>query len=297
MPIRISPSGPILTDEEIAGDLRYTVLADDSAISGTLSSYEPQGFSSETTDIRLSLGGNAAIHGMPLDPGQQIVLRLSRTVPEFTTLALIPESSSAVAAEQRFNTPNNFPVFLRRGEGVLIHNTGARNNVQAVGENNVKVLRKNQSTFTATNATTELTCGGVITFLPNVLVNQMMFLFEAHFEFTHTATADPLINVGFAVNGTPTYHTIVPAAAAATYSGTIRAMTRIVSPGSGASWRTTTQWKNSAGADVQSQSGGGTTLIAVDTTVQNTLELRMRMQTAVANNTLSVFNAYAQAIG
>jgi hypothetical protein len=277
---------------------RYPVIAD--AVSGIVQSFQPVGLGPDTTNIRLTLGANAAILGMPLEDGQEITLRLSRTVPASFTLAIPHEDTGAIAATERFNTPQSTTLFLRAGEGVLIRNSGGRNNVQATGETHVKVIGRNQGTVSATNATTELSCGGVLTFLPNMLVSQLSQLclqFDAHFEFVHTADPTPLIDVGFAINGIAFYSSLTPTLVAGTYHGSIQAIARLISPGPTASWRTTVQWKNSGGLSSTSQIGGATGLPGVNTTVQNTIELRMRMQTAVPGNTLAIYNALAKLLG
>lgn len=297
--IRTSPSGPAIDGEEQADGLRYGVLTD-TTTSGIVTSWVPvagtESFDANTVGVRTSPPAALVVRGMPLAPGQQIVIRLGRTAA--FPLVLLHEDTGAAAVTERFNNPNNANIMLRRGEGVLIRNTEGRNNVQLLSEDPTRILSKSTGTSSVTAQTTELSVGGLITFPPLFLQQHMIFQFKGYFEFVHTAAATPVIDVGFSVNGgAASFSSITPAANAGTFQAMVDCFCRLTASGSSGQWRANLQWKAPFGSGVNDQLGGGGALQSVDTTVSNTLELKMRMQTGVASNTLTIYNAYALQLG
>jgi hypothetical protein len=299
---RISPSGPLIDGEELGEDLRYGVVLDSvNTAGGILDDWVPANattsLSGKTTGVRISLGtAPLVVRGMLLEPGQEIVIRLGRTSTQ--PLVLLHEDAGALSASRRFNNPNNLPLLLRRGEGVLIRNTEDRNNVQVLAESTPKTLSKIVSLQTASAATTELNASGTITFPALYLQSGMCFGFQSYFQFVHTAAATPLIDFGFSANGgAPSYTAVTPQASAGTFYGYLQGYARVSTPGSAGIWRVELSWKCPFGATDNDRLGGISTLVAADLAAQNTLEMRMRMQSAVASNSLTILNGFGQLIG
>lgn len=282
MVVRLSPSGPNIT-ADVPGELRYQDITDDQS-SGNFVSYAPTGFGPNTVGIRLTPSGPIVIRGMPLANGQQIVLRCGRS--SSFPIILMPEDATADDA-QKFNLPNGFPFWIPRGGAALIRNDESRNNVASLGAANPAIVGRNLSTTTINAATTDILVGGTTLIFPaNSLVIGAIYRFSAYFDFVHTAAATPVLQVGFGVNGVPTYQSLTPASTAATFSGKIEGYARFTGP----NWRINHAIMNPSGLTITDQIGGFTNLPAVDATVQNTLDFRIRMATAVASNSLLVYN-------
>lgn len=293
--IRRGPSGRFLSGIEVAGELRYLTIVDDQQ-GGIIQSWTPAGFTEDTTTVRFNPTANTLLRGMFLYPGQELTVRIGRTSTFSVTFS--PEDSQALSTGQRFTTPQNRPLVLRAGESVQLRESDNRIAVIDTSQSAIKLLSRNTGIVSATNATTELSAGGVVSFLAGALQATNLYYFQAYWEFAHTAAATPVLQVGFSVNGaTPTYLSMTPASNAATYQGSVEALLRVSAVGAGGGYRANTQWKNPSGLAIADQVGGGNQLVSVDTTADSTLEMRMRMATAVPSNSLSIYNAMVQQIG
>lgn len=291
--VRLSPSGQPLTGQFFAGELRYDDVID-TATSGSQIDYAPTGFTEDSVGVRISPPAALVLRGMTLADGQQIVIRVGR-LASFPVI-IMPEDATADAGK-RFTCPNAMPVWMKRGESVLIRNDEGRNNVSSVGQCDLNVISRNSGIVTANGAATELSLGGVVTFPANTLLVPALYRFTAYYEFVHTAAATPLLNFGLAVNGTAAYGAATPASNAGTFLGKAEAFARVSSVGAGGAWRTNTVWTNPSGLAITDQLGGLVALPAVDTTAQSTIEFRGRMATGVASNVLTVYNAVVEQLG
>lgn len=148
----------------------------------------------------------------------------------------------------------------------------------------------------ATNATTNLTCG-TFTIPANTLRVGSMYRFTAYATFLHTAATTPTLTLELLINA------VVVDSAVATFNGT--ATTYGVMLTGFITCRTTgaggTVQANciivSSGVALASPAGSQSTATdAIDTTVARSIEMRVRMTTAVASNTLTVTQAVIEKV-
>lgn len=148
----------------------------------------------------------------------------------------------------------------------------------------------------ATNATTNLSVTGSYTAVANV--NRVMSVWRAsgYFVFLHTAAATPTLTLEVVVNGSVVDSaTMVPETIATTFSGRVYAFVTIRTVGAGGTLQANCWFETDAQVTAGTTSVSGsvsTSTDAIDTTVSRTLELRVRMTTAVASNTLTVTQGF-----
>lgn len=149
----------------------------------------------------------------------------------------------------------------------------------------------------ATNATTNLSCGALT--LPAGTVTQGT-TFRAYMDwaYVHAAGATPTLTIEWVLGGAALLaFVITPNAVAATYNGLIEAYFRFSSnPTTSGIARFNIKTSNTVGATVTDQLGGSAAnqLGGINTSITTTLELRIRMTTAVASNTLTLNQAYLE---
>lgn len=161
----------------------------------------------------------------------------------------------------------------------------------------IGVLSVNTATQTATNATTNLACGGQITIPANSAFVGMTFAGRARGSFVHTAATTPTITCEIVVNGTALTNgsfVFTPIGTAATYDWSCEWEFRCVTTGSTGTWVGTIIMHMGAATSATTEIDGNNATPSTDTvdsTVNRTLEFRVRMTTAVLSNTLTVSQA------
>lgn len=148
----------------------------------------------------------------------------------------------------------------------------------------------------ASGATTNLSCC-TFTHQAGSLRVGSTFLYTGWYVYTHTAAATPTLTAELLINGAVVSACILtPQTLAATFTGKIEAIFTVRSIGAGGT--VMLQMLNGSPAQVQASTVAGgsndTATDAIDTTVSRSSELRIRMTTAVASNTLTVTNGYVQ---
>ncbi len=151
----------------------------------------------------------------------------------------------------------------------------------------------------ATNATTNLV-GATWNAPANAMKVGQVWRGTLWFTFLHTAAATPLLTAELAVGGaTVLQQSITPVSTAGTFHGKLECVFTVRSSGAAGSvmaamaLRAQGLMLANAGAN---PSVVDTTADAVDTTIARLIELRMRMQTAVASNTLTISQGYFERV-
>jgi hypothetical protein len=148
----------------------------------------------------------------------------------------------------------------------------------------------NTTSPTATNATTNLSCGGSFSIPANTARAGTVYRLHGQYVYVHTAAATPTLTFEILIAGAVVRSVaFTPVSVASTYTGWFTATIRFQTVGAGgtcvATWIQNNDFET--GVD-QLTSSGHTGTEAVDTTIANAIELRTRMTTAVASNTLTV---------
>jgi hypothetical protein len=116
-------------------------------------------------------------------------------------------------------------------------------------------------------------------------------------QFTHTAAATPTITVELVIAGNVMQSVVmVPLSTAGTYDGKIEAVFRFSAVGASASGIATISISNDFGSVLSSWNGGNGSafIVGLNTTIGVSIELRTRMTTGVASNTLQLLQAYVE---
>jgi hypothetical protein len=160
----------------------------------------------------------------------------------------------------------------------------------------ISMVNRLVANVAATNATTNLSCGS-FTVPANNFSTGLSFDLEGQYVFVHTAATTPTITHELVVGGTVLQTLVVtPDATAATFQGRVRGTVVCRSTGSsgafmGSMW-VDANYPTGYAAGVVGTTGTSTG--ARDTTTALAVELRVRMTTAVASNTLTVIMGYVQ---
>lgn len=142
----------------------------------------------------------------------------------------------------------------------------------------------------ATNAVTDLSCC-TFTYVGGSGVVGTTFTFQGWYSFLHTAAATPTLTAEIVVNGAVVATAILtPVSAAATFSGRIDGILTIRTTGAGGTAMAQVHFDANHSAVNSVDGSVNTATFAIDTTVNRTLQLRVRMTTAVAANTVTVTN-------
>jgi hypothetical protein len=161
----------------------------------------------------------------------------------------------------------------------------------------------NATTPTATNATTNLSCGGSYTAPANTWrAGSTLYRFTGVCVYDHAAAATPTITAELLINGVVvTTLVMTPMNIARAFDLHVTGYIRCQSVGGAGTVMCTIEQINSfavqgAGSashdHVIGERGTGTTVI--DTTVSRSIEMRVRMTTAVASNTLTVTQGFIE---
>lgn len=164
------------------------------------------------------------------------------------------------------------------------------------------LVASNTTMPAATNATTNLTCGGSFSIPANTLEAGAVYRVTGEWHYVHTAAATPTITIEFLINAVviaAVTRVITPIATAANYTGTLIATLRCQTTGAGGTCVVNLDSKDSVqtfarGSIENTPNTAAPATTAIDTTVARTIELRIRMTTAVAANTLTVVHGYIE---
>lgn len=148
----------------------------------------------------------------------------------------------------------------------------------------------------ATNATTNLTCSSytIPAQLPDV---ETAYRLNGWFVFDHTAAATPTLTAELLIAGAVVESAVMtPVATAFDWNGKLEALIVFRTTGAGGTVKGDVMFLTSAGINQANCLIGnrGTTTDAINTTIANAVELRVRMTTAVASNTLTVVQGYVE---
>lgn len=163
------------------------------------------------------------------------------------------------------------------------------------------LVASNTTMPAATNATTNLTCGGSFSIPANTLEAGAVYRVTGMYHYVHTAAVTPTITVEFLINAAviaAVTLVLTPIATASNYTGTVQYILRCQTTGAGGTCVVAGNNKNSfvtfARASIENIPTAAPATTAIDTTVARTIELRMRMTTAVAANTLTVVHGFVE---
>lgn len=147
----------------------------------------------------------------------------------------------------------------------------------------------------ADNATTNLSVGA-ITIAGNTTQVGTTYIANLSVEFVHTASANPTLTLEWVYGGTVVASRVITVTAiAGTYTLWVEGYFRHTTIGVGSSARVSIRSVCTAGATVADQIGDTTAVpAALNTTISRTLELRVRMTTAVASNNITLHQALIQ---
>lgn len=145
---------------------------------------------------------------------------------------------------------------------------------------------------TATNAITDLSVGAVTVPANSVAVGTT-YIANLSVEFVHTASATPTLTLEWVHGGTVVCTRVITVTAVAgTYTLWVEGYFRHTTIGAASSARVSIRAICTAGAAVNDQIGETTAVpAALNTTISRTLEMRCRMTTAVAANTITLHQA------
>lgn len=153
------------------------------------------------------------------------------------------------------------------------------------------------ASLTATAAVTNLV-GAALPAPANFLKVGQVWGFYFPFTFLHTAAATPTLTLELALQGVVQLAQVVtPVAVAATYHGFCRAYLTIRAIGASGNFMPSIHLEShgltlaNAGATPTQVAASPT---GIDTTIARLIELRLRMTTAVASNTLTVSQGWVQ---
>jgi hypothetical protein len=155
----------------------------------------------------------------------------------------------------------------------------------------------NATSPTATNATTNLSCGGSFNIPANTVRVGTAYRLHGQYVYVHTAAATPTLTFEVLVAGAVEQTvSLTPLSSASTYTGWFTAIIRFQTIGAGGAAMITWQQASDMATGYQNAitCSPHTATDAVDTTVSCTIELRCRMTTAVASNTLTVVQGFIE---
>lgn len=139
--------------------------------------------------------------------------------------------------------------------------------------------------------TTNLSCTGSQSLGANVAVVGTTLHLSGWYSFLHTAAATPTLTAEVVVAGVVRATAILtPVSAAATFSGRIDGVITVRTTGAGGTAMAQVHFDANHSAVNSIDGSVNTATFAINTTIANSVELRVRMTTAVVGNTLTVTN-------
>lgn len=169
---------------------------------------------------------------------------------------------------------------------------------QLVGQANLSggILASLLSTTPSATDTTNLSVGA-ITVPANSTVVGYTYVANLSVEFVHTASATPTLTLEWVFGGTVVATRVITVTAVAgTYTLWVEGYFRHTTIGAASNARVSIRAVCTAGATVADQIGETTVALTgtLDTTISRTLELRVRMTTTVASNSITLHQATIQ---
>lgn len=185
------------------------------------------------------------------------------------------------------------------GECLLVESLGSGNfriiNVLCTVDQS-KAVTSITANAAATNATTNLSFG-TFTIPANTLQVGSVWVFTGYFTFLHTAAATPTLTLELLVNGVVVDSAVMtPQSTAATYAGTAHGYITCRTTGASGTIQANCRLDGNAVLGTGNDGSTSTATDTVDTTVSRSVEMRIRMTTAVASNTLTVLHGYIQRV-
>lgn len=191
-------------------------------------------------------------------------------------------------------SPTGGNISMNAGDLLLVESLGSGNfRIITVWRNsvvqNLPGIIAIVANASASAATTNLSCG-TFTLPAGDMRVQGVYLFLAFFTFLHTAAATPTLTLELLVNGVVVDTAVVtPQSQATTYAGRAYGMVTVRTTGSTGTIQANCWIESSlAAAGALSDGSTSTATDTVDTTVARSVEMRIRMTTGVASNTLTV---------
>lgn len=234
------------------------------------------------------LGVSGASHVFVSDTGALTSLSVQPNAVTISTFLVFDEQASSTVTP----TAGTGMFWVRADAPNTAMFTDDANADWAVGYACVNVITTNP---TATNATTNLSCGSY-TIPANTAREGTLYRLHGQYVFVHTAAATPTLTFEVLINGSVVETVVLtPVASAATYTGWFTATIRFLTVGAGGTAMVTWVQNNDYESGVDGYTSSPTTgTDAVNTTLSRSIELRMRMTTAVASNTLTVTQGYIE---
>jgi hypothetical protein len=147
-----------------------------------------------------------------------------------------------------------------------------------------------------TNSTANLS-GGSFTIPANTLRVGSLYRVTLWFLYDHSAAATPTLTTELLVGGAVVESAVmVPVSVAFNWNGKVEAIFCCRTIGAAGTQKSDLIFTSSSASDYQNALSGSrnTATTAIDTTAAQTLQLRIRMTTAVAANTLTVLQGYTE---
>ena len=252
-----------------------------------------------TAGLRVTLTGNQTLTGVVPDTvepsGELLFIENVDTADSLT----IPHDSTSSTADNRFLMPDGYALVLEPRTGALCRYDGTSSrwrlvSTSARGQARAEGVRTSNTTATA--ATTDLTVtSGTIP--ANSMSAGTVYRLTGYYVFVHTAAATPTLTAELLINGSAVETVVLtPVATAATYSGQLTATITCRTTGGSGTVMCTLMNESNAGATAVSEQIGSTATgtDTVDTTVDRSFELRIRMTTGVASNALTVIQGMTE---
>jgi hypothetical protein len=154
----------------------------------------------------------------------------------------------------------------------------------------------NTTTPSASAATTNLSCGGSFNVPADSARVGTLYRLHGQYVYAHAAATTPTLTFEVLIAGGVVESVVLtPVAVATTYTGWFTALIRYQGIGAGGSAMVTWTQNNDyeSGVD-QLTSSPNTILDSVNTTAIHAIELRVRMTTGVASNTLTVTQGFIE---
>jgi hypothetical protein len=256
---------------------------------------------------------NAGTSTITMGDGYQFDLITSTTT--ITALAFTTDKAGRMAL-LRFATgrqvthngtslisPTGGNLLMSPGECLLVESLGGGNfriiDVLCAADLGGRAVTSIVANASASGATTNLSFGS-FTVPANTFQVGSTWEFFGYFVYLHTAAATPTLTLEIVVNGSPIDSAVLtPQTLAGTWSGDAYGIFTVRSVGVGGSCQANCKLNSGIGVSSGTASNDGSNSTApdtLDTTVTRTVEMRIRMTTVLASNTLTVTQGYIRKV-
>lgn len=234
-------------------------------------------------------------HQFDLITSTTTITALAFTTDKAGRMALLQFKTTRIVTHNATSliSPTGANINMQSGDWMLVESIGSGNfrivtfHFQDVVQNLPGIIAI-VANAAATNATTNLSCG-VFTIPANFNRVQSVYRFLAFFTFLHTAASTPTLTLELLVNGSVVDSCVVtPIATATTFDGRACGLITIRTIGAGGTLQANCWIDGNVSLKTAAAGSTSTATDAIDTTVSRSIEMRIRMTTAVASNTLTV---------